>query len=139
MKKYIANFVQRGLVGAAFGPIVLAVIYACLGASDVVESLPVNEVVIAILSITVMAFIAAGITSVYHVERLPLACAILIHALALYLDYVIVYLINGWIADGAIPFLVFTAIFFAGFALVWLLIYLCIRSKAKKISKALPK
>ena len=137
MKKFIHSFIQRGFVGATFGPIVLAAIYAILGIASVTATLTVNEVVLGIISVSFMAFIAAGITAIYQNERLPAPFAALIHGLILYIDYLIMYLINGWIADGATPFLIFTAIFFAGYALVWLVIYLCTRSKTNKLNKKL--
>ena len=139
MKKHVLNFIQRGFVGATFGPLVLATIYAILGATNTVSSFPVNEVVLAIISISVMAFIAGGITMIYQVENLPLISAILIHALSLYIDYAIMYLINGWIGDGIVPFLVFTAIFLAGFALIWGFIYLVTRKKTKALNQTLLK
>ena len=139
MKKHVLNFIQRGFVGATFGPVVLAIIYAILGATGTISSLPVNEVVLAIISISVMAFIAGGITMIYQVENLPLFSAIMIHALSLYIDYAIMYLINGWIGEGITPFLVFTAIFFTGFAVIWGFIYLVIRKKTKDLNKTLSK
>ena len=139
MKKHALNFIQRGFAGATFGPIVLAIIYAILGATDIISFLSVNEVVLGIISISAMAFIAGGITMVYEVENLPLISAILIHALSLYIDYAIMYLINGWIGDGILPFLVFTAIFFTGFALIWGFIYLFTKSKTKVLNKNLSK
>lgn len=137
MKKNILKFIQRGFVGATLGPIVLAIIYGILGMTDTVDFLSVNEVVLGIISVSVMAFIAAGITMIYEIENLPLVSAILIHGFALYVDYAIIYLLNGWIADGLIPFLIFTAIFIAGFAAVWLIIYLCTRAKARKLNEKL--
>lgn len=137
MKKQILKFIQRGFIGAAFGPIVLAIIYWILGLTDTVESLSVNEVVLGIVSVSIMAFIAAGINIVYEIETLPLISKILIHGLGLYAAYAIAYLLNGWIDAGLIPFLVFTAIFVAGFAIIWLTVYLCIRKKTSEINKKL--
>jgi len=137
MKKHVLSFIQRGFAGATFGPIVLAIIYGILGATNVTKTLSVNEVVLGIISVSVMAFIAAGITMIYEVENLPLISAILIHGLALYADYAIMYLINGWIAEGLIPFLTFTAIFFVGFAIIWSIIYICTKNKTNKLNKRL--
>ena len=139
MKKIISMFIQRAFVGATFGPLVLATIYGILGAVGVIETLTVGEVVLGIVSVTVMAFIAAGITVVYQIEKLPLISALLIHGLALYVDYAIMYLLNGWLGDGIVLFLVFTAIFIVGYALVWVIIYACIKSKTDKMNKKLPK
>lgn len=133
MKKYMLEFVKRGLMAAAGGPVVLAIIYGVLGATDTVAALSPSEVCAGILSITVMAFVAAGITMIYTVESLPLPTAILSHAGVLYLDYLMVYLLNSWLPRSAIG--VFTAVFFVGFALVWLVIYLCIRAKTRALNE----
>ena len=133
MKKYILEFVKRGLMAAAGGPVVLAIIYGILGATGVVTVFAAGEVCLGILSITLMAFIAAGITMIYQVEQLPLISAILIHAGVLYLDYLIMYLLNSWLPRNAIG--LFSVIFFAGFALVWVVIWLCIRGKTKKLNE----
>ena len=129
------EFVKRGLMAASGGPVILAIIYYILGATGTVTAFTPNEVCLGILSITVMAFIIAGISMIYTVESLPLPMAILIHAGVLYLDYLLVYLLNSWLPRNAIG--TFTAIFAAGYALVWLVIYLCIRAKTKKLNEKL--
>lgn len=133
MKKYVLEFVKRGLMAAAGGPLILASIYGALGITGTVTALAPGGVCLGMLSITAMAFIAAGITMIYQVERLPLPMAILIHAGVLYLDYLLVYLLNSWLPGNAIG--IFTAIFFISFALVWLVIYLCIRAKTKRLNE----
>lgn len=135
MKQYIKQFCLRGLTAAAGGPVVLAIIYGILGKCGVIESLPPGEVTLGILSITLMAFIAAGITVVYTVEQLPLPMAILIHGGVLYVDYLLIYLLNDWIPKGGIG--IFTLIFGLGYAAVWLVIYLSIRIKTAQINKKL--
>ena len=137
MKKYAAEFVKRGLVAAWGGPVIIAIIYAILGANGTIETLTVQEVCLAILSSAVMAFIAAGISMVYQVEQLPLPMAIMIQAGVLYLDYLLVYLMNGWMPSQLGPVLVFTVVFAAGYALIWLIIYQCIRRQTKKMNEKL--
>lgn len=133
MKKYVQEFVHRGFLAAAGGPVILAIIYGILGVTGAVATLTPGEVCLGILSITLMAFIAAGITMIYQVEQLPLISAILIHAGVLYLDYLIMYLLNDWLPRSAIG--AFTAIFAAGFAAIWLVIYLCIRRSTSNLNK----
>ena len=133
MKKYVLEFIKRGLTAAAGGPVILAIIYGVLGAADAALMIAPKDACLGILSITAMAFIAGGITMIYQVESLPLPMAILLHAGVLYLDYLLVYLVNSWLPGHAIG--IFTAIFFAGFALVWLVIYLCIRANTKKLNR----
>lgn len=137
MKKRIAEFLKRGLVAAGGGPLVLAVVYAISGSQGVIESLTAAEVSRGILSVLVMAFIAGGITVVYQSERLPLIAGILIHAGVLYLDYLVIYLINGWMRRNLTAIGIFTAIFVAGYALIWLGIYWTIRRKTDRINRKL--
>ena len=134
-KKYILEFLHRGFLAADDGPVILAIIYGILGATGVVESLAPGEVCMGVLSITLMAFIAAGITSVYQIEQLPLPSAIAIHAVVLYLDYLIMYLLNSWIPRDLTSLGIFTAIFFGGFALVWLIIYQFVKRDTGRINR----
>lgn len=135
MKKHILEFIHRGLMAAFGGPVVLAIVYAILGMTGAVTSLSPSEVATGILTVTLMAFIAAGITAVYTVESLPLPIAIIIHAAVLYLDYLIMYLLNDWIPRNASAIGIFSAIFFGGFAVVWGIIYLCIRKNTAAINR----
>ena len=137
MKKHIKKFVSRGLFVCGLGPIALAIVYAVLNATGAVSEMSVSEMVIGIVSVTVLAFIAGGISMIYEVERLPIAIAALIHAGVLYLDYIVIYLINGWLKEGVTPFVIFTSCFFAGFALVWLIIYLTSKRSTDEVNMAL--
>ena len=134
MKKFIKEFLTRGLMAASGGPVVLAIIYGILGATGTVEALAPGQVCLSVLTITLMAFVAAGITCVYNQERLPLFPAILIHGITLYLDYILIYLVNGWLKQQLLPVLIFTAIFFGGFALVWLIIFLTTRNHTRSLN-----
>ena len=137
MKKHVLEFVRRGLMAAAGGPVLLAVIYGVLGTVGVIDTLTPWEVCKGVLSITLMAFIAGGITMVYTVERLPLISAILIHAGVLYLDYLMIYLVNNWLARNWTAVGSFTGIFVAGYAIVWICIYFINKSKTDRINRAL--
>jgi len=137
MKKFAVEFIKRGLTAAWGGPVVMAIIYAILGMNGTVETLSVQEVCRGILSSAVMAFIAAGISAIYQTDRLPLPMAILIHCAVLYADYILVYLMNGWLKNQLVPIAVFTVIFIAGFALIWLIIYQFIRRDVAKVNQKL--
>ena len=137
MKTYVSEFLKRGLMAAAGGPVVLAIIYGILGAVGVIKSLSPGEVCMGILTVTLMAFIAAGITVVYTIEQLPLISAILLHAGVLYLDYLIMYLLNAWIPRDLSGIGIFTAIFAVGYALIWLCIYYSIRANTKRLNQRL--
>lgn len=137
MKKFLKEFLLRGLICASGGPVVLAIIYGILGATGAVESFSPNEVCMGILTITLLAFIAAGMTAIYQMEQLPLPIMILLHGGALYIAYILTYLLNGWLASQLTPVLVFTGIFVAGYALIWLIIYWVEKSKTEALNKKL--
>ncbi|MBQ3252681.1 MAG: DUF3021 domain-containing protein [Oscillospiraceae bacterium] len=137
MKKFLKEFLFRGLICAGGGPIILAIIYGILGATSAVESFSPMEVCLGIVTITLLAFIAAGMTAIYQMEQLPLPMMILLHGGALYIAYILTYLINGWLQNSLIPIFVFSCIFVTGFAFVWLIIYCVEKAKAKKINKLL--
>ena len=139
MKKIFKEFMHRGLLCMGFGPLALAAVFVILNLCGVVEIITVSEMVLGIFTATVMAFVAAGITVVYQIEKLPLLYAMLIHGVTLYLDYAVIYIVNGWIKDGAIPFIIFTLIFILGYALVWSIVYLFIRKDIQKMNRKLKK
>ena len=137
MKQFWKEFLLRGLVAAAGGPVVLAIIYGILGATGAVESFTPGEVVTGILTISLLAFTVAGMTAIYQLEQLPLPMMILLHGGGLYIAYILTYLINGWLLTQLVPILVFTGIFLAGYALIWFIIYWTIKAKTQKINKLL--
>jgi hypothetical protein len=137
MKKFLKEFLLRGLICASGGPVVLAIIYGILGATGAVESFSPREVCLGILTITLLAFIAAGMTAIYQMEQLPLPTMILLHGGALYIAYILTYLINGWLLNQLRPILVFTAIFIVGYALIWGVIYCIEKTKIAKLNKLL--
>lgn len=135
MRKFMSDFFLRGLVAASGGPLVLAIIYAILGATGTVDALSPAEVALGIFSITVLALFVGGMTAIYQVEQLPLASAILIHGAGLYAAYILAYLINGWLKRQLVPILIFSIIFIAGYALIWLCIYCFTKHKTARLNK----
>ena len=139
MKKYVLDFVRRGLTAAGFGPVILAVLYLILQKQGVINELTVNEVCLGICSLFMLAFIAGGMNVVYQIERLPLMAAILIHGCVLYVSYLGTYLVNGWLEWGTLPILAFTAIFVLGYLVIWAVIYSVIRRRTEQINEVLNK
>jgi len=137
MKKFLKEFLLRGLICAAGGPLVLAIIYGILGATGAVDALSPIEVCRGILTITLLAFIAAGMTAIYQLEQLPLPTMILLHGGGLYIAYLLTYLINCWLLNHLMPILIFTGIFIVGYAVIWLVIYCIEKAKTNKLNKLL--
>jgi len=135
MKKYFGEFCRRGLIACGFGPIVLGVLYLVLQARGDLNMLTVNEVCLGIFSLSALAFIAGGMNAVYQIERLPLMGAILIHGGVLYLSYLGVYLLNGWLIRGIAPILVFSLIFVLGYLAIWAIIYGVTKKKTERLNE----
>ena len=139
MKKFVLEFVRRGLIATGLGPIVLAIVYLILKQSAAIDTLTVNQVCIGIFSLSALAFIAGGMNAIYQVERMPLMTAILIHGGTLYIGYLGTYLLNDWLDFGVIPIIVFTAIFVVGYIVIWAIIYSIIRRNTAKLNEMLKK
>ena len=136
MRQVIREFFRRGLVACGFGPLILAAVYLILQQAGL-QTLTVQEVCVGIISLWGLAFLAGGMNVVYQIERLPLMGAILVHGMALYLGYLVTYLVNDWLAWGMTPVLVFTAIFVLGYLAVWAVIYTVTKQNTAKVNAML--
>ncbi len=139
MKEFIKEFFKRGCVAAAGGPVVLAIIYAILGAKSVVTMLCVKEVCLGILTVTLLAFIVAGSGAVYKVEKLSVFAAATIQGVLLYADYLLIYLINGWLESQAVPIAIFSGCFVAGFLIIWFIVYNVTKKSTDKLNLQISK
>ncbi len=139
MKTYLKEACKRGLMAAVGGPLIVAIVYWILGATGTVASLSPKQIAFEILCSALLAFIAAGCSVIYTIERLPLFHATLIHALVLYADYIGFYLLCGWLTSALTPILIFTLCYFSGYAIIWLCVYLSIRRKIHQLNTALQK
>ena len=133
MKKFWKDFCVRGMMFAWGGPVIMAIVWLCLRAAGTVTELTVNQAVLGIISTTIMAFVAAGISVVYRMENLPKPFAGLIQAAVLYIDYMGIYLLNGWLPTDKIG--IFTLIFVVAFIAIWFSIYIPIRMKVAKMNR----
>lgn len=137
MKKYILEILRRGLLACGFGPVVLVIIYLILQSQGILYTLTVNQVCMGILSLAALAFVVGGSGIVYQIEQLPLMIAILIHGCILYVSYLVVYLVNGWIIRGYTPIMIFTIIFILGYIAIWAVIYPTTKRHTNKLNEKL--
>ena len=137
MKKFVSEFVLRGMVVSGFGPLVLAAFYLIFQNRTGIQTVSVRQVCIGIITLLALAFVAGGMNAIYQIERLPLTMAILIHGGVLYVSYLATYLINGWLESGVGPVLVFTGIFLGGYLAIWMVIYFVNRRRAAKLNEIL--
>ena len=137
MKGIVREFLKRGMLFAWGGPAVVAFVWLCLNQSGELTALSVGEAVLGVYSSTVLAFVAAGITVVYQMEQLPKPIAGLIHMAVLYADYLVVYLLNGWIKPQVVA--VFSLIFILGFGTIWGAVYLTARRNVSRMNRCVQK
>ena len=137
MKKYVVEFLKRGMSFCFGGPLVLAIVYGILGLVGAVESFTVGEVVTGIFSSTLLAFIAAGVTVIYTIDKLSPFSAALIHGVVLYLDYILLYLFNGWLQSSLKPIMIFTICFVSGYLIIWAIVFVVTRKCTKKLNESL--
>lgn len=137
MKGIVKEFLKRGLLFAWGGPAVVAFVWLCLNQSGELTALSVGEAVLGVYSSTVLAFVAAGITVVYQMEQLPKPIAGLIHMAVLYADYLVVYLLNGWIKPQVVA--VFSLVFVLGFGTIWGAVYLTARRNVSRMNRCVQK
>ena len=139
MKKFVSEFIRRGLIAVGVGPVVFAVVYLILQQYVAIEVLTVNQICIGIFSLSALAFVAGGMNAIYQIERLPLMAAILIRGSVLYVGYLGTYLLNDWLDLGVIPIVVFTGIFVVGYVVIWAVIYSIIKRNTEKLNEKLKK
>lgn len=133
MKKIIKEFLTRGLLCMGFGPIVYSIVMLILYLCKVETTISIVTLFKGIISSSFMAFIIAGSSIIWQIEKIGIAYQILIHGLCLYLCYLIIYLLNDWLKKEGI--LIFTIVFIVGYLIIWLIIYLVERRKTKKLNE----
>ena len=132
MNKNVKEFIKRGLLFCWGGPIILAIVWLFINKGDIASQISLYKASISIISVTILAFVVAGISTIYQIESLPIVIAGLIQCLVIYLTYLVVYLLNGWIIKSII--IPFTIIFVSSFIVIWICIYLVTRKNVNNIN-----
>ena len=135
MNKYLKNFLQRGLAFGGFGPIIVGIVFAVLQYTAKDFSLTGTEILFAIISTYLLAFVQAGASVFNQIESWSIPKSLGFHLLTLYAAYVVCYLANSWIPFEPMVILIFTAIFLAVYFIVWVIVYISIKAVTKKLNK----
>ncbi len=139
MNKYLKDFFLRGMMFGGFGPIILGIIYLVLQNCTENFSLNGRQVFIAIISIYLLAFIQAGASVLNQIEtRFPILMTGA-HLSVLYFATLGAYLINSWIPFRADALGIFTAVFVIGYAVIWMTVYISIKTVCRKLNQKLNK
>ena len=135
MNKYFKEFLHRGLMFGGFGPIIVAIIYFILSYKIKNFTLSGAEMFVAIVSIYLLAFVHAGSSVFNQVEHWSIMKGMFCQLVTLYITYVGCYLINSWIPFDFLVILIFTAIFVVTYFAIWVIVYLCVKGNAKKLTE----
>ncbi len=137
MNKYVKEFLHRGLMFAGFGPIVVGIIFAILQYTVEGFSLSGTQVLLAVVSTYLLAFVQAGVSVFNQIEHWSTVKSMLCHFGSLYAAYSVCYIANSWIPFEPMVLVIFTAIFAVVFFVVWTIVYLSVRAASKKFNKTL--
>lgn len=137
MNRYLKAFLHRGLMFGGFGPIILGVVYAILQKTVASFSLNGTQILVAIVSIYLLAFVQAGASVFNQIESFSVPKALLCHLSVLYVAYVFCYLVNNWIPFDPVVLLIFTGIFLAGYFLIWSIVYISVKTLSRKLNTKL--
>ena len=135
MNKYVKNYLQRGIAFGGFGPIITGIVLAILHASGVDVLLNGAEILIAIVSTYILAFVQAGSSVFNQVEEWPLAKCVGLHFASLYVVYVGCYLVNRWLPFAWEVIAIFTGVFVGVYLVIRLTVFFFTRAVSKKLNK----
>ena len=135
MNSYLKDFLHRGLIFGGFGPIILGVIYAIIESTAENFSLNGFQILLAIVSIYMLAFLQAGASVFNQIEHWSTGKSMLCHFSVLYIAYTACYLLNSWIPFDINVFLIFTLVFIAVYLAVWMTVFISIKILSRKLNK----
>lgn len=137
MNVYLKEFLKRGMAFGGFGPIAAGIVYFAISCFVEDFSLGGGEVLLAIASTYILAFVQAGASVFNQIESWPLAKSLGVHFLTIFLAYSGCYILNSWIPFEPMVLVIFAGIFILIYAVIWLTVYLAIRAASRKMNGAL--
>ena len=120
-----------------FGPIVMGIVFFIIEKTVDGVSFNATEVLLAIVSAYLLAFIQAGATIFNQIEDWPLPKSLLCHFVSLYIAYSGCYLLNTWIPFEPMVLVIFSVAFTATFFIIWLIVYLSVKTVSRKMNSKL--
>lgn len=135
MNIHVKQFLRRGMLFGGFGPIVAGIVYAILQVTLSDFALTGTQVLLAIVSTYLLAFVQAGASVFNQIEHWPLAKSLLCHFGTLYLAYSLCYLANTWIPFEPMVLLIFTVIFAVAYLVIWLTVYSIVKYTSRRLNK----
>ena len=135
MKNIVKSFAHRGLMFAGFGPIILGIVYVILESTVEGFFLNATQLLIAIVSVYMLAFLQAGASVFNQIEHWGIAKSLLCHFSVLYAAYTSCYLVNSWIPFDIRVLLMFTLIFVVVYFAVWITVFISVKLVSQKLNQ----
>ena len=120
-----------------FGPIIVGIVFLVLDLTLEDFRLGGAEVLLAIVSTYLLAFVQAGASVFNQIEHWSLAKSLLFHFLTIYLAYSLCYIVNSWIPFEPMVILIFTVIFIVAYFIIWFTVYFSTKAIEKRLNKKL--
>ncbi|MBQ3012207.1 MAG: DUF3021 domain-containing protein [Clostridia bacterium] len=133
-KNYVKEFLHRGLLFGGFGPIIAGIVFFILSLTLDDFSLSGQEMLLAIVSTYLLAFLQAGASVFNQIESWSVARSMLCHFATIYLAYVACYLLNSWIPFDIKVILIFTVIFVVLYLVIWLSVFFTVKTTSKRLN-----
>ncbi len=137
MNEYLKNFLHRGLIFGGFGPIVAGIVFGILNIFIEDLGLSGGDILLAIVSTYLLAFIQAGATVFNQIEHWPITKSLLCHFTLLFAAYSACYMINSWIPFEPMVILIFCLIFIVTYFIVWFTVFFAIKYYTRRLNKKL--
>ena len=131
MNCYVKEYIKRGLTFSGLGPVVAGIVYVIIEKSGVDLKLSGTDVLLAIVSTYIMAFVQAGASVFNTIEKWGKAKSLFWQMSTIYVVYVCGYLINRWIPLDWIVILIFTISFIVCYLTVWTVVYFAVKNEMK--------
>ena len=137
MNKYFIEFVKRGLCFFGFGPMVMGIVFWIIELAGVDLNLSGGQMLLAIVTVSVLAFVQAGSSVFHQIETWSPLKSALFQLSSIYIVYTATYLLNSWIPFMWEVIIIFTIVFIATYLLIWLIVVLVTKSIANKLNSNL--
>ena len=139
MNKILKEFLHRGLMFGGLGPMVAGIVFAILGATIKDFHIDGWQILMAIVSTYLLAFVQAGASVFNQIDNWGIAKSLACHFGSIYAVYLLTYVVNSWIPFEPMVVVIFTALFAVTYAVIWLTVFLVIRKTEKKLNKKVKK
>ena len=137
MNRLIKSALWRGVVGFALGMLVgVGILYWACPSAFAGEAGP-GALIAHFLSSGLYGAVGVGATVMYDIERWSITRATLTHLCVTLGGLYALGLAQGWLALTVFGFLVPTLGFIAAYALIWLVQWLSLRGKVRKMNRNL--